>query len=464
MSRPTLQRVLSLALLCAASALPPARLCAQAPTARVNGQVFDSLARAPLVGAMVQLVASDTANRYGHTVVADALGRFAFDSVPDGSYLLGFYHPLLDSLGIEPMVRSVRIASQKSQRADLGIPSAKRFRDAICGANSRGMSEGGGVLVGVVHDARDHSPQRGVKVAAHWLEYSIAQKTISRSTARVVDSTRANGWFALCNVPSGGTVALMASRGADSTDLIELDVPADGYVRRELYLDQAGGAKNARAVTSFHGAVVTGPQNRPVAGATVSVAGSASTRTDSLGRWVLSGAPAGTRVLQVRAVGYFPSRTTVDFTSSDRSIQTSLSNMKEVLDTVRVRADRIASANGFNDRRRMGQGRYLTAEDIERRQPIETSDLFRSMSGVQMYSDTIFVRGGVDDQCQPGVYINGMYFWTLTASEIDLFVKPKEISGIEVYTGASAPPQFQQGLSGCGSIVIWTKPPGRDRQ
>ena len=32
------------------------------------------------------------------------------------------------------------------------------------------------------------------------------------------------------------------------------------------------------------------------------------------------------------------------------------------------------------------------------------------------------------------------------------------MAGIEVYTGAMVPPEFQPGMIGCGSIVIWTRP------
>ena len=425
---------------------------AQPPIARVNGAVFDSLARAPLPGAMVQLVASDTTNRYGQTVVSDALGRFVFDSVPDGSYLLGFYHPLLDSLGVEPMVRSVRVAAQRSLSADLAIPSAKRVRDAMCRAS--GAPTSGAVVVGVVHDARDRAPVRGVTVAARWVEYAFAEKNIARVTANASDTTRANGWFALCNVPSGGSIVLVANRGADSTDVIELDVPKDGFLRRELFLDDAS---RTRAAGGFRGTVVAGLGGKPIEGAIVSVSGGTSTRTDATGAWTLVDAPAGTRTFEVRAVGFYPVRGTVDVTSGGRTLVTKMSTMKAVLDTVKVRADRLADNTGFEERRRSGQGRFLTPSDVERRQPFMTSELFRQVPGVRMNGDAIAVRGAIADWCTPAVYINDMYMFSLTASEIDMWVHPNEIKGIEVYTGATAPPQYQPGMSGCGAIVMWTK-------
>ena len=45
----------------------------------------------------------------------------------------------------------------------------------------------------------------------------------------------------------------------------------------------------------------------------------------------------------------------------------------------------------------------------------------------------------------------------MTADELDVWVRPNEVKGIEVYAGIGAPMEYQVGLSGCGSILIWTK-------
>lgn len=68
--------------------------------AAVSGIVRDGIARAPLVGAMVQLFGADSGSRFGRSAVSDSLGRFTLADVPDGRYTLGFFHPMLDSLGV----------------------------------------------------------------------------------------------------------------------------------------------------------------------------------------------------------------------------------------------------------------------------------------------------------------------------------------------------------------------------
>jgi hypothetical protein len=68
--------------------------------AQVSGTVYDSLARAPLAGAEVQIVPADGGAGPAFVATADAEGRYRVDSVPAGRYRVGFFHPRVDSLGI----------------------------------------------------------------------------------------------------------------------------------------------------------------------------------------------------------------------------------------------------------------------------------------------------------------------------------------------------------------------------
>src|SRR4051812_27900094 len=96
------------------------------PSATVSGVVRDSIARGPLIGAMVQIVAADDPGKFARTAVTDSSGVFNIPDVPDGRYMLGFYHAMLDSLGLEPTVREVLVNGVRPVRADLAIPSPAR--------------------------------------------------------------------------------------------------------------------------------------------------------------------------------------------------------------------------------------------------------------------------------------------------------------------------------------------------
>ena len=298
----------------AATAQTPDSLDAR--SAIVSGIVRDSLAGAPLVGATVQLVAADPVTHFVRSTVTDSLGRFTLSAIPDGRFTLGFFHPLLDSLGIEAPLREVNVSGQRRVRADLAVPSPSALRRAICG--DKPSRDSGAVLVGVVRDADTDAPVAGATVRGEWLELSFRRDGLLRRVPQIFATTGENGWFAMCDVPSAGTMALVASRGADSTDLVDVQVPADGFVRQELYI---GGAQNvAVGVHSgsgrISGTVVRSEGGKPLAGARVNILDGPGTRTNESGEWTLAHAPTGTRMLQVRAVGYYPVRRKVDVVAS----------------------------------------------------------------------------------------------------------------------------------------------------
>lgn len=464
------RRILPLLLLARLAAAQVTDTTRAGPNTRVSGVVYDSIAQAPLAGAMVQLVAADSPASFSRTTSSDSRGRFAFDAVPDGRYALGFIHPMLDSLGIEPPQRDVVVRGERSVRADLAIPSAERLQLAICGPGALN-----GVVIGYARDALSRAPVAGVTVSVTWVELVISPRRLERRTPRLVATTSERGWFALCGTPRPGTIAIIAALGADSTDLIEVDMPAEGFMRRDLYLGPArwvAGADSvprgdtlARPPRRLHtgagrlsGTVVNAVDGQPIAGARVGIANGPQARANERGEWTIADAPVGTRVLEVRGVGFYPVRLPVHVLDDAAPVRVALSTTQSVLDTVKVTATRMMDREraGFEDRRRRGQGHYLTAEDVAQRQPILTSDLFRVMPGVRVDSRAnITTRGGLG-WCAPSFYIDGHYVPDLNAGDIDAWVQPSEITGVEVYTGISAPAEFQPGANGCGSIVIWT--------
>ena len=428
-----------------------------ATVSTVTGVVRDSISRTPLAGAVVQLVAADGVERPGRTVMADSTGAFTISDVAEGRYALGFFHPMLDSLGLEPSLRQVSVGARQTVRIDLSTPSPARLRAAICGAQALGDSSG--VVVGIVRDARAGEPAAGAEVLGQWNEMSFTATGVVRSTPRLVATTKETGWFALCNVPTGGMMALSASRGADSTDVVDLQVPADGFLRTDLYLGSARAADGR-----ISGVVLSAAERRPVAGARVGITGGPQTLANDRGEWTIVNAPLGTRTLEVRAVGYYPERRLVQVVAGAPPLRIALPTLKAVLDTIRVTAARVQGARlaGFDQRRKTSLGRYLTPDDIARRNPIVTSDLLKNFPGLAVHrSETgnavVTMRSNFTDRCTPAIYIDGYQVNMIGPEDIDAYLRPQDIAGIEVYTGTAVPPQFDPGISGCGSIAIWTK-------
>jgi hypothetical protein len=428
---------------------------ARAGGVTITGIVMDSVARAPLVGAMVQLVSSDSAG-VPRTSVTDSGGRYRIDDVGRGRYLVGFFHPMLDSLTLQPILREVEVAGNLSLRIDLGTPSGARLRGAFCGARAAGS---GGALVGVVRNATDADPVAGATVTAEWMDLELGKRSAIQRPARLTTTTAANGWFALCGVPGPGTVALHVQRTADTSDRVEVDVPADGFARRELYIGAGSGRMSGRVVTV---------RGAPIEGAIVGMPRGTRTRTSAQGDWTIADLPFGTRVLEVRAIGYYPGRAAVNVVPDAPAVRIELATFEAVLDTVRIRTTSIRTLDGggFEERRRsQGSGRFLSEDDIRRRAPIQTSDLFRAVPGLRVQPDITmrgaFAQPGEMGDCTPAVFLDGRplpQVSSLRTDDIDIGVRPGEIWGIEIYPDAP-PPQFQVAQSGCGSIVIWTKLP-----
>ncbi|MES2178639.1 MAG: carboxypeptidase regulatory-like domain-containing protein [Gemmatimonadota bacterium] len=438
----------------------------RAPASSVSGVVRDSIARQPLAGATVQIVTADSLARVARTVISDSLGRYTFSELPPGRYTLGFFHTMLDSLGLEPTLRQVHVPGDRSVHADLAIPSAERIRTTICGPRS--ALDSAAVLIGVVRSVRDGAPAAGATVTGEWTELTLNRARVVQRVPRLVATTAENGWFAMCDVPSSGTMALMAHRGGDSTDVVELQLPPGGFFRRELYLGSAGIvvpdvtersdslAPAPRAVRKgsgrLTGVVLASVDRRPLQGARVNIAGGAETTSNERGEFTLLDAPVGTRMLEVRAIGYYPERRRVDVIDGAPAVRLELSTLKAVLDTLRVTAVRNRQDNGFAQRRRSGIGVYLTPTDIGRHAPLEASRIFTTVRGVRLTeppNSRFIMRGITSLWCAPTVYLDGHAIFDLSADELNVAVRVEEIVGIEIYAEPGGiPAGFAQGLMG----------------
>lgn len=426
--------------------------------ATVNGVVYDSIGHAPLDGATIQLVSADGSSRVARSVTSDSLGRFTVANVPAGRYSVGFFHPVLETLGIEPPLRALTVANDRTMRFDLGTPGIGQYRAAVCGPAY--ADRPGAILVGVVRDARDLSALPGAKVTAQWLEMTFTKAGTQRKFPSASATTAPNGWFALCDLPSPGSISLIARHAADSLERLDVDIPESGVVRKELYFAPPAGVADGRI-----SGTVLAAGSRPVPGAKVAIIGGPETRTNDRGEWTLVGAPYGTRTMEVRAIGFYPERRGVNVIAEASPITVTLSTMRAVLDTIRVSANRIAyDATGFMNRRRAGNGKFFTQQDIEKRGGVVTSDIFRAVPGltVERSADTgepaINMRGPFG-YCEPTMFLDGSRLPNIHAGDIDDIISLNKVKSVEIYSEASVPGEFKDytRMDPCGSIVIWSK-------
>lgn len=443
----------------------------------VRGTVYDSIGRAPLSGAVVQIV-SINQRTLTRGATADSVGRFTIPDVALGEYIIGFLHPMPDSLGLEMPIRRITVANAPSVRADLSIPGPRTLGAAVCPARS--PTDSAGVVMGIVRDAKSLLPVASASVLSQWVEMTLSSRGLETAARHMVVESHSNGWFVLCGAPPGGTIGILAARGADSTGMIELEIPASGFLRRDLYVgsatvqtirDSMPASDSVPPISRqlrtgdmvLRGAVLTSAGARPLAGAHVAIDEGPEVTADAGGEWMIPDAPAGTRIVTVRAVGYYPERRVVDIATNAAPMRSSLSTLKAVLDTVKVNATLLydRDRNGFQQRRRMGIGHFLTREEIARRHAIETTDLFRTMLGIRVvqagaFDSVLLMRGGgFSPWCRPATFVDGMRI-ELTGGDLNSWVQPDHITGVEVYAAGQAPVQYQT-LTGCGSVLTWTR-------
>lgn len=428
----------------------------------VSVSVHDSLAGRPLANAIVQLVSRPDPMALSRSVETDSLGRATFRDIPAGRYSLGFMHQLLDDIGIEAPLREIEVASGERRAVELGVPSEAGIRDAVC--TRRAAGDSAAAFIGIVRNAADRAPMAGVEVSAEWIEIAFTASGIRQQVPRITATTGANGWFALCGLPPG-TVAITAhaggAGGADSTDRLDFELKPGELRRRGLFVGVGGTGR-------VQGRVVTADSARALAGARVASVRGQGTVTDARGDWTLAGVPLGTRMVEFRAVGYYPERRPVDVLADVTSVEVALATFQAVLTTVRVEASRIERGDmgAYVERQRKGgMGRFFSAERIMGMAPVRTSDLLRTMPGflgdgsLQMKGNFSDGAGNFDVNCSAEVYIDGHLMRGIEADELNALVEPENIYGMEVYsTGSPRPQQFSQGMGGCGALVIWQKP------
>jgi hypothetical protein len=213
------------------------------------------------------------------------------------------------------------------------------------------------------------------------------------------------------------------------------------------------------------------------------------TRSDSLGRFEFPAVPLGPHRLSVRAVGFAVADERIEISADGAStLEIRLSPIPQ-LATVAVSATvRRGSLNlpEFEERRRMGLGRFLTADELEAQGGRALSTILsRRVPGLRPIGyapgrtamasgrgdtslrgeprgDEIDMARGAPAACYVQVSVNNVLRYRGDVGEqrydIDL-IDPATIEGIEFYTVSQLPAEFNRASNAnCGALVICLKP------
>jgi len=191
--------------------------------------------------------------------------------------------------------------------------------------------------------------------------------------------------------------------------------------------------------------------------------------SDSLGVFRFGNVPSGKRALHFRRLGFEPKSVDAEITEGQTlALSVVLDPFATEIEgmTVEELARKRQMLGDFYDRKSRGFGHFITRDEIEKRGPMNLSDMMRTVPGARLVpvqgtsqATLRFNRAQMGRDCPPQYWVDGVKAWNLNIDDI----VPQDVEGIEIYPGASTvPPQFntREGNTICGVIVIWTRVPG----
>ena len=199
-----------------ASVTPPATPGAN-QASLVEGETFDSLHQAPLVGAVITIDGESDSAR------TDSTGRFRITSRARGSRVLRASHPLLGIVS-DNSTQQVSLAPGRPVQARIDVPSAASFAGTLCGSSEHAH------VVGVATGS-DGTPVTSARIRATWSSELVRGVATTRS---LIVESGARGVFAVCDVPAGWQ-ARVELLGEDDKVLVMAQVKTG--LRKAVWVD-----------------------------------------------------------------------------------------------------------------------------------------------------------------------------------------------------------------------------------
>jgi hypothetical protein len=321
-----------------------------------------------------------------------------------------------------------------------------------------------GFVYGTVIDAVTRRPVRGATIALNWFDVAVdSARRVRQKRWHATAASDSSGAYAICSIPSSVVPSVQATKDSASSGIVDL-VRDDARLRRQdLVIGSAIGDR-------FRGTIVgtvTAVGGAPLSGARVVPLDVPEVKTDQSGRFVVRNVPAGTRSLEILAIGSVPTTLAVDVPPRDTVFLNVEVKRVTTLGVVNVigSASQPRIARDIEDRKRLGFGKFVDSTALEGIHTMSTAmSGFPNVEIQRIGNANRFVallpQGG--SRCVANLFIDGVRQGGIQSDEeyfaILVDLHPEDIALIEAFVhGEKVPTEFHTTWSSCGAIVIWTK-------
>lgn len=439
----------------------------------VRGVVFDSVAHAPLAGAVVHIATSDLLGR-PFTATTDSMGQFRIAGLPAGRFLIDFDHDVLGAFGLEAPLREFVLSADTLVTVDIGVPSSAVVRALHCGSPSAAVRDG--MLAGFVRDASGDHVVAGAVVTVAWRALALDSGNFHSVVRRARATANANGTYRLCGLPVDAPFDFHVTAPGARAIAAQILVPSAGVARQDVRLADSA---LVRGGASLRGCVVR-VDGKPVTSGRAVIGPLARDVPVNEGTFLLTDLPLGSWIVEVRAIGFEPRSTLIDATNGEVvTTMITLDNRAQQLDEVTVIGKKSRNAKILDEvmrRQRSSFGTLFLPGSVWLQNALHPADVLRAARGFTYRSPTdISGRQTAGGPCQyVAVYLDGAFF-AGGFSDLDNVVTVPEVLAIEAYPDIlSAPVQWRvnhtldetqltigSGLkkpgNPCAVVAVWTK-------
>jgi hypothetical protein len=223
------------------------------------------------------------------------------------------------------------------------------------------------------------------------------------------------------------------------------------------------------AQATITGRITNDSSKAPLAGVDVVFEASGKRATsDSAGKFVVTGVPAGVGFATIRKIGFRPVRLrAIIFGSDSIDVAIALSPAAVELAPIEVTAAAVPSGmERFAERRAAGFGSFIDSKTLRGAENRRLADLLRGARGVRIQpiggSKEIATSMRTGRPCPMAIWVDGLKIYAPGERRgpiPDLNDYPiAQLEGVEIYGGeAETPAELGGRGAGCGTIVLWTR-------